>query len=79
MWKPSATDTAWAANFVGTLRDGAVWALPCNATVYRIDKSRKVLALVEGPKDDVFDKTVATFTAVGYTVTDERQLAVHGP
>jgi hypothetical protein len=78
MWTPSEFDKRWAEQMVSVLRDGAVWALPGNSTVYKISKERKTLALVEGPKDYLFDRTVATFAAVGYTVTDERQLATHG-
>lgn len=54
------------------LRSGGLWTLPVNGAVYRVDKTNKTLALILGPKDDIFDKNVLTFAEIGYQVTDER-------
>ncbi len=79
-WTPRPSDVAWARNMVETMKQGGLWAVPMNGAVYRFDKATKTLWLVEGPKDDVFDKNVAAFGKVGYrvAVSDERQLATDG-
>lgn len=78
-WVPTPAVIAWARHLVQSLKDGGVWAVPMNLSVYRIDKKAKVLALVSGIKDDVFDKNVVVFGQIGYQVKDERQLAAYGP
>ena len=78
-WTPTPAIVAWALRLVQQVNDGGIWAVPMNMAVYRLNKKAKVLALVSGPKDDVFDKNVVVFGLIGYQVKDERQLAADGP
>lgn len=67
-WEPRPSDIAWAARFVMTVRDGAMWAVPMNGAVYKFDKAAKTLWLVHGEMDDVFLRNQKTFGRIGWKV-----------
>lgn len=47
-WKPRPSDIAWTLNLIDKMRDGGIWGIPRCQTVWRFDKTNKVLVCVYG-------------------------------
>lgn len=68
-WQPNAAQVLWTQGLIAQMRDGGVWVLPVNGNVYKFDKTRKVLELLQGQQDEWHRRTVITFQRLGWTVT----------
>lgn len=70
-WQPQPFMLQWFRNFLSMQRDGSMWASPSSGLVYRIDKTRKTLTLVQGDPNDErgwHKKNIVTLGALGWTV-----------
>jgi hypothetical protein len=66
-WQPRPSDIAWTQNMIDGLRDGGIWGIPANRSVWKLDKQRKVFVCIHGPKnDDMFHKITVCCRACGY-------------
>ena len=65
-FNPTPHDIAWTADMIRTLRDGGLWQIPRNQTWWRVDKTNRVLRLIYGPKDYMFDDITTVCARLGY-------------
>lgn len=73
LWQPTKFDIEWSANLISYIKDGGVWGVPMNDTVYRLDKTNRILKLIRGPKDGIFERITATFAQLGWKVIEARE------
>lgn len=73
---PTEADITWAKSTIKLLADGGVWG--CSWGAYVVNKTEKTVTLTMRndmlPKDyvdDMHEKTIATFKAIGYTVKEK--------
>ncbi len=71
-WTPRDSDIHWLENLVRVMNDKGTWGVPMNGAIYQVFKKEKVLALVDGPKDDIYDKNAVILKTFGYTIEDRR-------
>lgn len=79
-WKPRPMDVQFMSMLIETMKDGGVWAVPVNKTVYRLDKSRKMFVLIEGGVDHLFYMNQKALQPLGWDVEvpAENKLATGG-
>lgn len=66
-WKPSQSDIAWVKNLVDTLNDGSTWLLPVNQSIWKHDKTSRVLRCIHGNRDENFERITAICKLLDYT------------
>lgn len=64
------SDVAWTEQLFRMMKHGAVWAVPHNQCVYRIDKEQKRLVLISGQPDELHERTKQVCARFGYTVVE---------
>lgn len=47
-YRPTASDIAWTQNLIDKMRDGGIWGIPRCQTVWRFDKTNKILVCIHG-------------------------------
>jgi hypothetical protein len=67
-WKPRPMDVQFMAMMIETMKDGGVWAVPVNKTVYKVDKAKKAFVLIEGGIDHLFYMNQKALQPLGWTV-----------
>ena len=67
-WKPRPMDIQFMAMMIETMKDGGVWAIPVNKTVYKLDKQRKLFVLTEGGVDHLFYMNQKALQPLGWDV-----------
>jgi len=67
-WKPRPMDVQFMAMMISTMKDGGVWAVPVNKTVYKVDKQKKAFVLIEGGVDHLFYMNEKALQPLGWTV-----------
>lgn len=67
-WKPRQSDIDWTRKHFADLNDGAIWGIPRNNSIWRIDKRALTLTCIHGPKDEMFDHLATVCKILGYTV-----------
>ena len=85
MWKPSASDLAWARRLVSLLKEGGVWKIPDTGQRFQFFHTKKEIVFLGGemkmklvgsgrPRLDrwLFDRTVLCFNAIGYKVVENK-------
>ena len=73
-YQPNLIDIAWARNLVESLSQGGRWASPQTGEVWRIDREKKELVLVNRLKPEepeLWEKYRAVFGKVGYQIRSE--------
>jgi len=70
---PTKEDYDWLGNLLNSLRDGGVWGLPENNAVFQVDKKNRVLTLIDGPRDYLFDRLEAVALLHFYTVKEKER------
>jgi len=74
-WKPSKSDKKWMEDVAGSLRDGGMWAVPANGSLWCVHKNDKAVNVVcRGLDDELTERIVVAFKAIGYQVKDCPQL-----
>lgn len=69
MYKPTASDIAWANNFIRATAQNARWGIPRSGVVFEVDHDKKCLRQVAGPTEyPEIDINRAVFEKVGYSV-----------
>jgi hypothetical protein len=64
-----ANAVRWTEQFIHTLADGAIWAVPRSGSIIRIDKTNKRATRLFGLAPETSIEKV--FTAMGWTWEDE--------
>lgn len=67
-WKPRPMDVQFMSMLIETMKNGGVWAVPANHTVYKLDKDRKVFVLIEGAVDHLFYMNMKALEPLGWKV-----------
>ena len=67
MWKPQPSDIEWTRNFLARLNDGGTWGIPANRSVWKHDKTHRVLRCIHGERDEDFNRVTTVCTLIGYT------------
>lgn len=52
MYKPTQTDIDWTRRLIENLNHNAVWGIPRNESIWRLDKVNKVFRLIHGQWND---------------------------
>lgn len=66
-WQPRPSDIEWTRNLIDKMRDGGVWGIPMNQSVWKFDKTNKALICIHGKMDDMFHKLTTVCKHLGYT------------
>lgn len=66
-WTPRPFDIEWTKNWLSQLKDGAVWGIPRNESLWRHDAKAKRLQCIHGPKDGMFRAVTLVCSKIGYT------------
>ena len=68
-YEPQPSDLVWLKDLLETLKDGGIWAVPCSASTFKINKREKTLTLLDGNPDDPTNQRTATVAdALGWVV-----------
>lgn len=68
MYKPTQTDIDWTRRLIDTLNHNAVWGIPRNESIWRLDKEKKVFRLIHGAWNDPCNRAlIAICPKLGYT------------
>lgn len=51
-WKPEPSDIAWTARMIECQTDGAIWLIPRNWSIWKIDKINRVWRCIHGPCEE---------------------------
>jgi hypothetical protein len=74
IWQPRPYDIEWTRRLIeGFKTDPAYWAVPFNKSIYLFHRTNRTIALVYGPKDDLFQKMLVIGRILYYTVSHEPQ------
>jgi hypothetical protein len=65
-WTPRPSDVAWTASLIQNMSHLALWGIPVNGSLWRLDKEQRVFACIHGPRDDMFDRITAVCRPLGY-------------
>jgi hypothetical protein len=67
---PAASVLSWCTSLVSALTDGGIWGIPRSETVFKVDKQKKQLILVQPGNDDDADffATQKVFKHIGWEV-----------
>lgn len=74
MYKPRDVDINWARLVIDLVADGGVLAYPNTFLIFRVDKAKKQLLLMnpgvlsDPDSKEVFEKTIAVFREINYEV-----------
>lgn len=66
-WQPRPSDIEWTRNLIDKMRDGGIWGIPMNGSVWKFDKTNKALICVHGKVDDMFHMLTTVCKHLGYT------------
>lgn len=68
-WTPSALDLEFTNTLVENLKDGGMWAVPCNNSLWTFHK-QDLRAVFRGDPQDVTNARIRTILEdyIGYTV-----------
>jgi hypothetical protein len=70
-WEPSDFDLQWQRSMLSTIKDGGVWAVPANQSVYQINQSSHTYKLLVGDTNDECNKRIAlVFERIGWSSTE---------
>lgn len=73
-WVPRPFDVEWTRRLIaGFKHDVAFWGVPMNNTIYRFDMPIKLISLIDGQKDDLFDRLTAIAKILGWTTVHRPQ------
>ena len=68
-YEPQPSDLVWLKDLLETLKDGGIWAVPCSASTFKINKQDKTLTLLAGDiNNPTNQRTVAVAAAMGWSV-----------
>ena len=65
-WKPRPSDVLWTQNLFRLLRDGGMWAIPMNGSVWKKDDARKTIVCIKGTAADMFHKLTVCCREFGW-------------
>jgi len=65
---PRQSDIDWTVAHLNKVSHNAVWTIPMNNTVWRVDKVNRVLKLAAGQDDRFFEVLTAVCAKIGYRV-----------
>jgi|PlaIllAssembly_1097288.scaffolds.fasta_scaffold249197_2 hypothetical protein len=51
-WQPRPSDIAWTQNLIDKMKDGGIWGIPRASSVWRFDKTNKVMVQIYGDADE---------------------------
>lgn len=66
-WQPTPSDIEWTRKHFDGLNDNTRWGIPRNQSIYRLDKTNKVLTCIYGDQDYMFDNLTTVCKILGYT------------
>lgn len=66
-WKPTPSDLAWTKNLLDRLNDGGTWGFPANRSIWKHDKTHRVIRCIHGERDEDFNRVTAVCKLIGYT------------
>ena len=72
-WKPTQYHIDWTRKMFESMNDQAVWGIPDNRSIYRIDKSAKTLTCIHGERDYMFDQLTIVCQRLGYTTAYKQE------
>lgn len=77
-WQPSQYDIDWTYNHVQMLSHNALWGVPCNDSIWRLDKINRVFCCIFGRQDYMFERITVCCQTFGYrTEYKPEQLPPH--
>ena len=67
-YTPRASDIQWTRNLIDQMKDGGLWGIPRAKSIWRFDKTNKVLIQIHGSPDELDNRALRVICPlIGWT------------